>query len=426
MKIERKSVFFITYIILITEVFLKYLVGVGLPAEIILLTYCISAICADKTGLVTLLGLSIPLNSSFQYLYGLTFVTLLYVIKYTSIRKTSIIVFCPFFLTLLEIYHVINNSGSMFWALKILIPVYACVILLTDDRIADVDFSKTIRYIGFTTAIMCIIVLKNSIGTNGFSAFVLGGQRLSISNAEVDSMGANFNANFLGYLCLFSALFLFLFISKRNISKAYSGLVVILLFFGVLTMSRTYLLCLAISCILYLISQKNLKLIKTFLLYIVIGVLVSFILSRFFPSIIEAVNKRFLVQDISSGRNDLFSIYNEMFLKNLDIFIFGVGTSNLAEAISSLSLINYPHNGIQDTIFAWGIIGLVLVIAIIVYGIKKMKMKRNTSVTLLSLIPLLVYAIRIQAGQFVTFAPNIIMLAFCILFIFFEDKEGLE
>jgi hypothetical protein len=87
------------------------------------------------------------------------------------------------------------------------------------------------------------------------------------------------------------------------------------------------------------------------------------------PTVVERFYERFLVDDITNHRGDLLVFYNKHIFSSAKYSLFGIGMQNMGDKLLSIYPNTFsfvPHNGIQQTIVAWGIPGLILFTVFIV------------------------------------------------------------
>ena len=94
-NVETKSrVFFLLFLAsFLLAVFLRNVIGVGIPPILLLGMYVIGACFCDGDEIIALLVCCIPLNSAFQYKYAILILLFIYLIKNPSeFRITTLIV----------------------------------------------------------------------------------------------------------------------------------------------------------------------------------------------------------------------------------------------------------------------------------------------------------------------------------------------
>jgi hypothetical protein len=146
------------------------------------------------------------------------------------------------------------------------------------------------------------------------------------------------------------------------------------------------------------------------------GVVILFLLEKFFPIVIDNFIMRLTVADITSGRKELFRLYHDFILKNPRVLFFGVGVMEFSKQVVGEYAVaaNLPHNGIQEIVIAWGAPGFVMFTSYLMTMVlqsARYHMKRF----LISYIPLLLVLLKAQAGQMITSDYTMMALVFCYL-----------
>jgi hypothetical protein len=256
-----------------------------------------------------------------------------------------------------------------------------------------------------------INLLKNS--NYNFASIFLRSYRFGISNNEIQSYGANYNPNALGLISIISISGLLQLNIGNRVRKIDLMMIGLLLFFGFLTMSRSFLLCTIVCFIMFICAGKrsfDVKL-KKILVSAAIMVGVYFILKECFPYIYNRILARLLESDISNGRIELFGFYNNHIFSSFKHAFFGVGMQDLYLKMHNIygSVDNVCHNGIQEIIVVWGIPGLIVFIIYIITFFRASK--TNFRRTLTNLMPLFLIFVSIQTGQLIRSGDTLLELA---------------
>lgn len=186
--------------------------------------------------------------------------------------------------------------------------------------------------------------------------------------------GFSGDPNYFAATCqiVFFILFFFVFSLKNFILRiAYGIASFIILFMQFLTLSRGgFLSFFSASFFLVLSSQKNLlkkTIILGFLLLLGIGIFYLPIFSDFSLRLLKTID------DGGSGRLEIWNNY--LTRPDFTVFLFGKGLSFAREAIRnthSLRFLYVPHNIYIDFLVEFGIIGLILFIAVLIFLYKKL------------------------------------------------------
>ena len=116
------------------------------------------------------------------------------------------------------------------------------------------------------------------------------------------------------------------------------------------------------------------------------------------------------------GENDILMYdYYHYIANNLGVMLFGVGLNDFAEKVLNIYMISThtPHNSILEIIAAWGIVGLILVLLLLVAII--IDSKSHVNIIIVNYIPLYVILLKSMAGQLLTSGYSMLAMSFVYL-----------
>ena len=208
------------------------------------------------------------------------------------------------------------------------------------------------------------------------------------------------NENMVALFALISLSLCFLMIYSRFSPIKYGIFATIFLFFGLLTSSKTFLLCLIALIVYYTICIGKSEGLKNICVLALIGIITFIVLrNTIIWNEVQRVMLRFEAADITTGRAGLITQYNSYISTNFLTFIWGVGVQDISRKTGiRLS----PHNAIQEIIVCWGIIGLLLVLSLIVELFHKTKRDCQYSEGAIYYASVIVFLLFIQTIQFVS------------------------
>lgn len=432
-KKNNRHIFWMLFALLITLIFVRYVLRISFPWVVFLGVVAAIALVGDRDEIIAMCLCCIPLYSSLQYIYALAICMFFYVVKFhDDIRINCWIV--PILLMLLwEWLHCFDRYSSVMGAVRALTPLIFCTMLMfcRKDRI---HYPFAIRTLAICVSLMCVIVLSKLLVESRFNiakAFT-NMQRLGMTAENMEATGAEFNPNYLGFLCIICSTGLLQLRMSNQKQKNDMAIVVFLLVCGLLTMSRTFLLCLALMIVLLVLAyginfRKMLKMLGS---VAGVGLVVMVVLLVFFPETAENWAARFQVADITSGRMVLMELYHERIFSSPRIYLYGIGMQSVTQKVEHLfgtrKILGtvVPHNAIQEMIFCWGIPGLILFIYFILALIASAK-RKNPGMKLINYVPLLLLLVKIQAGQLISTPPNMLIIAVTYLSMChgFHNKE---
>lgn len=223
----------------------------------------------------------------------------------------------------------------------------------------NVELSKTVRYGIWGITLTCGLLVYRLVFQGELDSFLVEGGRMGYGGAEEFQFSEpmiNLNPNCLGY---FSLVGYTLILSTAKLIKCKPlesvGLIIILVYAGMLSISRTWLILFVLITIIYAIFFLNK--FRTILIGLIIAVGVAeFGLMP--EGIIVNFEERMTDQTMDSGggRTDILSDYNNYMLEHPEYSITGIGT------LYTSYIVNYDHsvhNGAQQILLAYGIIGIL-------------------------------------------------------------------
>lgn len=191
-----------------------------------------------------------------------------------------------------------------------------------------------------------------------------------------------YSVNLILSLCLLAVLFY-----KGKTSVLFCGLsAVVLLYFGTLTYSKSFLLMLLLPLVMFMYACQKIGRVDvqvTALVLIAAGIALVLVSNPdYIASMLRRVEKG---SSLTTGRSDMWQLYLYYIYDNPDVLLFGrgIGAELLAE--------HAPHNVYIDILYYLGTIGGFLLITAIVnsgarYGIKRKVNLLNFSALLCVLI----------------------------------------
>ena len=173
-------------------------------------------------------------------------------------------------------------------------------------------------------------------------------------------------------------------------------------FFGFMTLSKAYLFSyvfLGILIFAKILRQSNTSILRKIMIFCSSIALSIFAYIEIFADIINNIFTRIDTTEISSGRMNIFNLYNEYILDNIELSAFGIGIQNPAE---KTRIWNSMHNGIQQVYVSFGIVGLILFIILIYSILKKGNVYRKCKISLINTIVFFALFIYTQSIQFMS------------------------
>ena len=237
--------------------------------------------------------------------------------------------------------------------------IYLCVYMLfvsygVDKEVFRFHEEKTAVCYTLSTIASVIIVVLREINLYGMQYITTYNVRFGANTDGL--MVTNYNSNELGlYCCIAVAIMLSISFIKND--RKYLVVCIIASIVGFFSISRSFMLVLAIIWIVYLVrSGINAKMWVVIL--VVIGITI-FIIGKFFPDLSNWLVKYYETRSLEArtdGFGGRISIFETLINASFDnIYVFLCGYSELYTSVLGTGA---AHNGIQEIVISWGLTGL--------------------------------------------------------------------
>ena len=376
-----------------------------------------AAFLGDQEEIISVCICCIPLCTAIAWHYVVFFCVIIFCFKYGKNIKPDFGVIPILLIVIWELLHCFSSDGNLKMVIAYIFLYLFLIMLLFVRDMRATDYGFIMRNFAFAVIWVCCILVFRLITHNNFNldmAF-LDMQRLGLAGEEIGGM--IINPNTLGIQCVLAVGGL-IQIRSAGQKKALDIFVMILiLVLGSLTCSRTYLVCLLILGIfLFVVSNREAKGKLKLLLGSVSILLVStWLFYLLFPETLNMFIQRLSSEDITGGREALFVAYSDYLFSSSKALFWGLGSLNLGDKVMRLSIANnVPHNGIQEILVAWGIIGLLLFLAMIFVLIRRSK-QENPYQSWSNYSLFIVLIAKIMVGQLITSTYTMLSLALIYL-----------
>lgn len=418
--------------LLLTLCVTRYSLQINIPQGILLAIALLIALVGDQDEIIAMCVCCIPLHSSFEYAFAVLGGVVLYVVRFGSRIRFNRTIAPVCLMILWELMHCFGKPFSIVQFVGRCVPLLLIAVLMcSEERKFDYDF--IVRAFVLSIAAMCISLIGKLLFVADFNLLrmISNLQRLGLDSDEAKQSlmvsGGEVNPNTLGIVCVLGIAGLMQLSTAGRRKKMDGLLLCVLLMFGVMTSSRTFLVCLAFAALLVLFAQRGSILRKVrFLIGLALTAALALgILYLIMPTLIEYYIGRFYESDLTTGRMDLMGAYHDFIISNAEILFFGAGLHDFGIKVLETYQVttHVPHNGIQELIVAWGLPGLGLFAALFAaMTISSRRVCRRQG--LIHYIPLLVVLLKVQAGQMLT-SPYT-MLAFSYAYLSMRAELMLE
>lgn len=416
-KERNRYRFYALFALNMALLFFNYALQISIPSFVFIAILSLAVYMGDMDEIISVCICCISWSEAIKWHYVVIFCCLIFLIKYGKKIKLDAGIIPIVLIVIWEFLHCFSSGANLKNMISYAFLYIFFVFLFFIRDMETTDYRFVMRTFAISVfGVCCILILRLLIHCNfSVDKAFLDMQRLGLTDEEIG--GLVINPNSLGVLCVLAVGGLMQVRSAGEKKKLDIFLIILILVLGALTCSRTYLACLLILFVfLFLTSNVGLKKKLKFLFGSVLILLISVILLYLiFPATLDMFIQRFNVDDITSGRDALLVTYNKYLFSSTKAFIWGLGSLNMPEQVRALSIaFHIPHNGIQEILVAWGIIGLLLFVAMIFVLIRRSK-QENPHQSWANYALLIVLLAKIMVGQVIT--SNYTMLAFALIYL---------
>lgn len=282
----------------------------------------------------------------------------------------------------------------------------------TDNRY---DLSNCILFFALGTFFTFSVLYINMFRNYDISSIILGlarssGTQVIDNDASKITGHLAMNANTIAYYAICSVSCLIVNFKEYKNRLALLALIVATLIFGLLSFSRTYILCLLLLATLYFVlSSRRHKAIFTTIIILIFCAIFLFS-AEYFDIISDTFFKRADGADTATagGRTLLFEEYNNAWGKSLWYILFGCG---VVDHWDLLKCSNAMHSGLQQIWVCLGITGLLLYIQQTYVFLKRYAVQKKLIYT----VPFVVTFIFDQSIQFLNPYPLMLPIMVSLL-----------
>jgi O-antigen ligase len=304
------------------------------------------------------------------------------------------------------------------------ISFLSVVILLIHER-KQLDYAQGVQMYLYGVILLCgviVIATLQDAPDNWFELFTRGAFRFGgLEKNEISGMALSQNANGLAYYSI-TGITCGIFMAERRKSSArvwYIILAVLAAVAGFFTVTRSWVLVVALLLLVYILSK--LRTPKQFLALAGVLALLTVtcvIIVNNNPRLLDGFIARFTEDDVESGNNrvGIFWRYMELYFKNPRYILFGAGVTQYHEVLQTTGSL---HNGTQQILVCTGIVGFILyMFALIGPVLQARKMVKGNFAAWLPLLGLVAFA------QFIPFLNPMMLLLPYIIGVYALKAEG--
>jgi hypothetical protein len=243
---------------------------------------------------------------------------------------------------------------------NLVMDIFIMLSVLSDEK-RELETDKLIRCLSLgILASMAVYILANSSSLSGVFS----------SNSRMAGYGDD--PNYYSIYILISISFLFLKMKEKGNQWLDTLLLLALVFIGLLTSSKMFLLCCAMIFVCFFVTtllEGNRNGVKAILMLCMLGGLAVLLKKDSVFYLLGKVIKRFTVIStrkttglyaLTTGRSRIFANYLHLFTSDLTTFFWGRGLSYNSYLAPLFGDTRVAHNTYLDFLLSWGMIGCIL------------------------------------------------------------------
>lgn len=382
---------------------------------------------------VSLISFFLPYSSlqSFFFFYitvgvsvhGVALIPLVLALMIKNKRINAFQIIFPLFILLIELLHFASYSFITDFVRFLIYSLYITpfFFVLFDDNLNDENVKNGMKFYILGTVVASLIIFVHSISVFGFQSMVFESFRMGASFDDYDAenmMVTNMNPNQLAFYVI-TAFSLLLYIKNLFHNQLIKALLMIeLVFTGLMSGSRTWIIVMAIILIAYFTFSK-MKGRFSFILVTVVLFIIAIKYNDYTNALYSRYENRFEESNASTAghRTETLADYHKWLINHPNRLVYGAG----ALYYNRICNIRYSvHNSIQQIFVCYGILGfLIFTLCTVIYHNRYSK--RNQA-RFWYYIPFIICFIFSQSGQFLN--PVSMMLPFVATALPFKLKNN--
>lgn len=391
----------LSVILTMLVLFLRDAIGINIPASVLTMVIASCMLILKYESLIPYVLFLIPLTCGIPgYIVLITLFIILLKEKNRNLRfvaPTLIIILIElingdFFST---IYSDVNGVLSY-------ISCTALFFYFITSEFKTINFASAIILFAIGCVFTFSVIYSNMMSQYGLAYILSGAARsgaLGIEDNDVTMQLGHLalNSNNMSLLSLISTSCIICGYDSFSLNKKFLMLLAVFSFVcGIMTFSRTFILCIILWACLLFITNKGKDKYK--LIFIVAFILVAFFV--FFQEQVYAVIDTFSQRAnedsfrTGGGRTDLFWAYLNKWGSDIFYVILGAGVVN---SIYVFKIDNFMHNGLEQILVSLGIVGFL---TYCILTVRYLKLNYPSCKKLL--LPCFVVFIFIQSSQLIS------------------------
>ena len=373
------------FMILFTAaVFLRDLGGFSFPPVVLTVTAVLAFLMLDRSHMICFLLFLFVFRHGIHYDDIVLCFFVLFFLKYFRALRFRAAILIPVLLIVFEMIHATLQGYFSIDLIKFLVVflVLGAIIL---SRGAMLDYPKILLSYAMGALAALMDILACTIQHFGTVNFIGRSYRLGPTwNFRPEVLTLTLDPNEAGFYALLAVCGLLLLVRYRLCPRLPAILAgVFLTACGFLTLSRSFLVMVA-AALLLLMAVEFRRIYRVLIPGLLTMAAILIVMYLCNVDLIQALLRRFQVEDISNGRIGLQQQYLSLILGSVTAVLFGRGlsTSFFFDQVGMAT-----HSGLLDILAGWGIIGLLAVsllfVAMYLNAASQMFCRRIKLITLL-------------------------------------------
>ena len=410
-RVKRRNKAFVFAALVVLVIIVRDYFGISINKYILVALYAVAFAALPANQIQYLLAFSFPLCHGIpsNYILGLGVLFLLFK-QHSKIDGVAIVLLSLTVsqeLSLSLLYGELPILDELSYVLTLCLTLFILSHYSTVDR-GEANRLLTYFLVGCAAAFALLIAVY--IGKYGISTIFNGSIRLgdSPSTSDDSSMRIRFNANEIGYYSLVAVSIFAVLVREKGLRRvnALSRIAIVvsaLVCFvaGFLSLSRTWLFGFAICLLLHIwLTANTLRKKMAAPLIAVMCVGCCFAVIAIAPDLFAGFQARLLNGNLDSfgGRMDVFSLYNDYLANNASALLVG-STAVSYQSVSGIG--GSVHNGFQQIIVAYGLIGGLVFLGYLARMIYLSVKGLNVKSQAVSLLPMFAALMFVQSIQII-------------------------
>lgn len=394
--------YFMYLALLCVLLYLRDVVSISIPLLVFVGYFTVGYVAFDYDHALAITAMLPLLNHGVQTNYIVLIAIVVYILKYGKglILSSPLIIIS--FLMFFELLHVIRKGDSTAEFLRFAVQYVYIGLILGERRIKrllknPIVIVKTYIFMAayFMLDVLLVTLKYYNIKEMMSDTFRFG-SLMDVLNGK-PSLTDNQNMVALFAVLAITLIAVCLYHERKHLVLNVA-LIVYFIFFGLFTASRTFIICLLVFALLLLLYTMRKSLSKTILIMIACFVVVMILANTVFADLFSKLFSRFYVEDVTAGRGSLIREYNNFIFSHWKNVLFGIGLQNVVP-VTGIS--HSPHNGIQEIMLCWGVIGIIAFVLLFFTIIKRYKHLKYKKGAFIYALPFIIYLLFIQTVQFV-------------------------